>query len=241
VGRRFLCAVATATDRGSVCVGSEESRLRARVGGRGLGRLRRPRRPRRPVRGLRGLERGKRHRGEGSENMHGECKNRLRFASGEMLGLRGMRKLVFPMLMGVNFSHGSRGTRQGCGNTQRGDSSALARRGGCLSLSTNSGETGRWTSHTVGSRYGIPRIGFSATYGMRRIRLRIPSENSTRHRSDYPMVAALEPPTLMMRWGGGRGAHQPPGSRGVPPPFHHVRRTACYSQAWWTPGPPRPM
>lgn len=163
-------------------MGAEGSRLRVCGLGEGWGGLG----------GLGGLSGvyggydGEAARGEGSENMHGECGNDFVSRRARRWDYEGMRELVFRVLLGVNFSHGSRGTVQDSGRFQGGGEPKTAKHGGSGSLSFPRAPGGP-TGHTK-DRFWIDRrpspdwFSPSLRYATDQLstRLRIPSENSMR-------------------------------------------------------------
>ncbi|OAF58929.1 hypothetical protein VC83_06094 [Pseudogymnoascus destructans] len=200
----FLCAVATATDRGTrdFGVGSEGIRLRVCEQGEGWGGLG-------GLSGVTGVTTGKRHRGEGSENMHGECGTDFVLRWARRWDTMGWEDW-FSRPYGSELLPWLTGTRKGYGNTQGGgsqpqgmvgaDPSALQRVQGDWPLDRpHQGPIlDRFTAFPV----SVLAILRHATDQLS-IRLRIPSKNS----SGLPrgrLTVATEPPTPMQNggWGG---------------------------------------
>lgn len=168
------------------------------------------------------MRRGKRHNGEAVRICTGSAETDFVSCRARRWDYEGDAKIGFPHAYGkVNFSHGSRGTSQDYGNIHGGRGSEPQ---GMVGAALSPPIQGRLAAGPATPRIEI-RPSPDRFLGVLRyatdqlsIRLRIPSENSTRHRRDYPMVAALEPPTPMI---GGRGAPDMSTtriSRGAAPP-----------------------
>ena len=102
---------------------------------------------------------GEAARGEGSENMHGECGNDSVLHRARRWDYEGIAKIGFPHAYGSELLPRLTGDSPGLWKYPGGgglNSNPLARGAGCLSPSTNSGETGRWTGHTADRDTAFP-------------------------------------------------------------------------------------